>query len=60
MGNLVKAILEFDPRMLNTVLQKEYEYLEKGKGSYFYGFARMFLNALLLGPGMGTDKAVNW
>ena len=36
MGNLVKAIFEFDPRMKNSVLQKEYERLEKGIGSHLY------------------------
>ena len=36
LGYLVKAILEFDPRMLNKVLQKEYSDLQKGKGSHLY------------------------
>lgn len=36
LGYLVKAILEFDPRMLNDVLQKEYSDLQKGKGSHLY------------------------
>ncbi len=36
MGNLVKAIFEFDPRMKTSVLQKEYEELQKGKDSHLY------------------------
>jgi hypothetical protein len=36
MGNLVDAIFEFDPRMKTSVLQKEYEELQKGKGSHLY------------------------
>lgn len=36
MGYLAKAILEFDPRMLNEVLQKEYSDLQKGEGSSLY------------------------
>lgn len=36
LGYLVEAILEFDPRMLNKVLQKEYSDLQKGKGSHLY------------------------
>ena len=36
LGYLVQAILEFDPRMLNEVLQKEYSDLQKGKGSHLY------------------------
>ena len=35
-GFLVSAILEFDPRISNDVLQKEREYLEKGKGTHLY------------------------
>lgn len=36
LGFLVNAILEFDPRMLTKVLQKERENLEKGKGTHLY------------------------
>jgi len=36
LGYLVKAILEFDPRMLNSVLQKEFTDLQKGKGTHLY------------------------
>ncbi len=36
LGHLVTAILEFDPRMLSKVLQKERENLERGKGSHLY------------------------
>ena len=36
MGNLVEAIFEFDPRMKTSVLQKEFEELERGKGSHLY------------------------
>ena len=36
MGKLVDAIFEFDPRMKTSVLQKEYEELQKGKGSHLY------------------------
>lgn len=36
MGILAQAILEFDPRMLDEVLQKEYAELRKGKGSTLY------------------------
>ena len=28
--------------------------------SYFYGTTRLFLNALLLGPGLGTEVGVAW
>ncbi|MCH8902787.1 MAG: hypothetical protein IIA45_02595 [Bacteroidetes bacterium] len=36
LGFLIKAVLEFDPRMLTSVLQKEFEDLEKGKGTHLY------------------------
>ncbi|MCE5251754.1 M14 family metallopeptidase [bacterium] len=28
--------------------------------SYFYGTARIFLNSILLGPGFGTERMVEW
>lgn len=28
--------------------------------SYFYGTTRLLLNAMLLGPGMGTSVGVDW
>lgn len=36
LGVLVSAILDFDPRMLSKVLQKEREDLERGKGTHLY------------------------
>lgn len=36
LSHLVQGILEFDPRMLNKVLQKEFTDLQKGKGTHLY------------------------